>query len=100
LRWQSIKEENMKNTKNTKKLTVEILLVASLSLVASTVLAQNSQGQNGNSQGQNTGNRLPIPIVCRTCVRAPEINPAEAMGALTLLAGAVAIVRGYRRKQK
>ena len=36
----------------------------------------------------------------RWCVSAPEIDPAQAMGALTLLGGTVAIVRGYRRKKK
>jgi hypothetical protein len=33
------------------------------------------------------------------CLSAPEIDPGQALGALTLLAGAVAIVRGYRRKK-
>ena len=36
----------------------------------------------------------------RRCVSAPEIDPAQAMGALTLLSGTVAIVRGYRRRKK
>ena len=35
----------------------------------------------------------------RHCVSAPEIDPGQAFGALSLLAGAVAIVRGYRRKK-
>ena len=30
---------------------------------------------------------------------APEIDPRQALGALTLLTGTVAIVRGYRRKK-
>lgn len=30
---------------------------------------------------------------------APEIDPAQAMDALMLLAGAMAIIRGYRRKK-
>ena len=34
------------------------------------------------------------------CWSAPEIDPAQAMGALALLGGTVAIVRGYRRKKK
>jgi hypothetical protein len=39
---------------------------------------------------------------CRSshCVSAPEINPGQAMGALSLLAGSLAIIRGYRRKKK
>ena len=37
----------------------------------------------------------------RRCVsEAPEIDPAQAIGALTLLGGTVAIVRGYRRRKK
>lgn len=36
----------------------------------------------------------------RRCVSAPEIDPAQAIGALTLLGGTVAIVRGYRRRKK
>ena len=32
-------------------------------------------------------------------VSAPEIDPGQAMGALVLLGGAMAIVRGYRRKK-
>ncbi len=71
------------------KITTKTLLIALLSLAASTVLGQNNQGQNNNNQGCSTA----------TCVRAPEIDPAQALGALTLLAGTVAIVRGYRRKK-
>jgi hypothetical protein len=73
-----------------KNLSAKSFLVALLSLGASTAaLSQNSQGQNNNNQGSTP-----------TAVRAPEISPAEAMGALTLLGGAIAIVRGYRRRQK
>ena len=36
----------------------------------------------------------------RWCVSAPEIDPAQAMGALALLGGTIAIVRGYRRRKK
>jgi len=36
----------------------------------------------------------------RSCVSAPEIDPAQAMGALTLLGGSIAIVRAYRRRKK
>ena len=73
-----------------KNVTAKSFLVALVSLAASTAaLSQNNQGQNNNNQG-------PTP----TRVRAPEIGPAEALGALALLGGAVAIVRGYRRRQK
>ncbi len=33
------------------------------------------------------------------CWSAPEIDPGQALGGLTLLAGTVAIVRGYRRRK-
>jgi len=33
-------------------------------------------------------------------VSAPEIDPGQAMGALVLLGGTVAIIRGYRRNKK
>jgi len=33
-------------------------------------------------------------------VSAPEIDPGQAMGALVLLSGTVAIIRGYRRNKK
>jgi hypothetical protein len=36
----------------------------------------------------------------RWCVSAPEIDPDQALGALTLLTGTVAIVRGYCRRKK
>jgi len=36
----------------------------------------------------------------RWCVSAPEIDPAQALGALTLLTGTIAVVRGYRRRKK
>jgi hypothetical protein len=33
-------------------------------------------------------------------VSAPEIDPSQAMGALVLLGGTVAVIRGYRRNKK
>ena len=75
-----------------KNVTSKSLLIALLSLAASSAaLSENHQGQNNDDQGWNRS---------RPRVRAPEISPAEAMGALTLLGGAIAIVRGFRRRQK
>ena len=74
---------------NMAKITIRTLLVAFLSLAASAALSQNSQGQN--SQGQNyQGGRA---------VSAPEIDPGQALGALALLGGTFAIIRGYRRSK-
>ena len=36
----------------------------------------------------------------RHYLSAPEIDPAQALGALALLGGTVAIIRGYRRRKK
>jgi hypothetical protein len=71
--------------------TTKALLAALLSLAASAAFSHNDQGQNNNDQGQNYQGGRPL--------RAPEIDPAQALGALTLLGGTIAIVRGYRRKK-
>jgi hypothetical protein len=74
------------------KTTTKTFLVVLLSLAASAALSQNSQGQNNNNQGQDyQGGRA---------LAAPEIDPAQALSALTLLGGTLAIVRGYRRNKK
>lgn len=74
-----------------------------LSLAANLALAAggNDQGQNNRSHneqwhdhGQWTEHRHD-----QRAVSAPEIDPGQAMGALVLLGGAVAIIRGYRRKK-
>jgi len=74
-----------------RRTTTRTLLVALLSLAATAALSQNYQGQNNAGQGQNYGGGT---------VSAPEIDPAQAMGALALLGGTIAIVRGYRRSKK
>ena len=71
--------------------TAKALLAALLSLAVSAAFSHNDQGQNNNDQGQNYHGGRPL--------RAPEIDPAQALGALTLLGGTLAIVRGYRRKK-
>jgi hypothetical protein len=73
--------------KEMSKISIKTLLVALSLAVSTAALSQITQGQNNNCQHT-------------PCVRAPEINPAEALGALALLGGAVAIIRGYRRRQK
>ena len=77
---------------NMTKTITKTFLVALLSFAASAALSQNYQGQDNNNQGQNyQGGRA---------MSAPEIDPAQAVGALVLLGGAVAIIRGYRRGRK
>ena len=76
------------------KTTTKTLCVALWSLAASTAFGQNDQGQDNNYQGQNNNYQW------QRRVSAPEIDPAQALGALTLLGGTVAIIRGYRRRKK
>jgi len=74
-----------------RRTTTKTLLAALLSLAAAPAFSQNYQGQNNNDQGQNYGGGP---------VSAPEIDPAQAMGALALLGGTIAIVRGCRSSKK
>jgi len=74
-----------------RRTTTKSLLAAFLSLAAAAAFSQNYQGQNGNGQGQNYGGGT---------VSAPEIDPAQAMGAIALLGGTIAIVRGCRSSKK
>jgi hypothetical protein len=71
---------------------------------------QNTQGQNawehdqwhdrahdpwhdrGHDQWQDHGHD-------RRVLSAPEIDPGQAVGALLLLSGTLAVIRGYRRKK-
>ena len=76
------------------KTTTKMLCVALLSLAASTAFGQNYQGQDNNYQGQDNNYQG------QNRVSAPEIDPAQALGALTLLGGTVAIIRGYRGRKK
>jgi len=76
------------------KTTTKTLYVALMAVAASTAFGQNYQGQDNNDQGQNNNYQW------QHRVSAPEIDPAQALGALTLLGGTVAILRGYRRRKK
>jgi hypothetical protein len=70
-----------------------LISIALLSLAANFAVARdrNTVAQDRDDQGCRGNSR---------CVSAPEIDPAQAIGALTLLGGTVAIVRGYRRRKK
>jgi hypothetical protein len=68
------------------------LVVATLlSFVAWPALSRDKHGENDNDQGQNYHGRHDVS--------APEIDPAQVLGALALLGGTVAIIRGYRRRK-
>jgi hypothetical protein len=69
------------------RITTKTLWAVLLILTASTALSQTIVTTS-------------TKCLTTTCVRAPEIDPAGAMGALTLLAGALSVVRGFRRKGK
>ena len=66
------------------KTTIKMLFLLLLPLAASTALSDDNQGQNQQNGGW---------------VRAPEIDLAYAAGALTLLGGTLAIIRGRRAKK-
>lgn len=65
-----------------------------LSLVASLALAGGGDSQGDNNQGHHYAWGHD-----QRAVSAPEIDPGQAMGALVLLGGAMAIIRGYRGKK-
>ena len=67
-----------------------------LSLVASLALAGDGNSQGENKQGHD---HVHAWGQNQRAVSAPEIDLAQAMGALVLLGGAVAIIRGYRGKK-
>ncbi len=80
--------------KNPKTKIISLIL---LSLAATLALAKDKGG--GEALRDRDDHR------ChgeggRSCVSAPEIDPGQAIGALTLLGGTLAIVRGYRRGKK
>lgn len=90
------------------KTPTKTLCVALLSLAASTAFGDSHQDQDNNYQGQN--NRYQWQhndyqgrdnnYQWQNRVSAPEIDPAQALGALTLLGGIVAIIRGYGHRKK
>jgi hypothetical protein len=69
--------------------TTTLVSVALLSLATNFAVAHDRDGDDHHGRGDG-----------RWSVSAPEIDPAQAMGALALLGGTIAIVRGYRRRKK
>ena len=59
---------------------------------------QNDNGQNNNGQNNNDQNNNSRNNDQKKHAAAPEIDPAGAITALTLLAGGLAAVRGRRKK--
>jgi hypothetical protein len=72
-----------------KKTTMVLLML--LSLAAPLALA--SDGDRERDEHRRRGEER------HHYLSAPEIDPIQAMGALTLLSGTVAIIRAYRRKK-
>jgi hypothetical protein len=82
-------ESNMNKTKTT------VILLALLSLGANFAVARDwDRDRDRDWDRDDHGCQHD-----RHCWSAPEIDPAQAMGALALLGGTIAIVRGYRRKK-
>ena len=77
--------------KNMIKRTTTILSLLLLSSAVNSVIARDwDRGRDDDLRCRGD----------RRCVSAPEIDPAQALGALTLLGGTIAIARGYRRRKK
>jgi hypothetical protein len=75
--------------KNMKKTTTTIISLVLLSSAGNFAVARDrDRDDDRGCRGD------------RRCVSAPEIDPAQALGALTLLGGSIAIVRGFRRRKK
>ena len=87
-----------------KTATQMFVVTTLLSFVALPALSRDNQGGDDNDQGQmyhRPHDKVPQieSYRDRSHVSAPEIDPAQALGALALLGGTVAIIRGYRRKK-
>ncbi len=81
-----------------------IVSVALLSLAANIAFAADDQGRHRNDlsrndEWRNDQWRNDQWRNHHDAVSAPEIDPGQAMGALVMLGGTLAILRGYRRKK-
>lgn len=63
-----------------------------------TILLLALLGSFGVASASHENHRCGRNDDARHCMSAPEIDPASAMGALALLGGTVAILRGRRKK--
>ena len=87
-----------------KMATSALVAATLLSFVALPALAQDKRDENDTDQRQVHHGRPEawVPEIEnhreRHEVSAPQIDPAQTLGALALLGGTVAIIRGYRRK--
>ena len=77
------------------KKKTSVVSVTLLSLAANIALAEESYQAHDHEPSQH-----PASVSAPGTVSAPEIDPGQAMGALALLGGTMAIVRGYRRNKK
>jgi hypothetical protein len=80
---------------NMKKTTVVSVTVLSLAANLALAAGGDDQGRTGIYQEHDHE-----PWHYQGALSAPEIDPGQAMGALVLLGGTVAILRGYRRNKK
>ena len=76
-----------------------IITVILLSLSANLALAAGDNDQRQNNESQNRQWHDHDPGRNQRFVSVPEINPGQALAALVLVGGAVAIIRGFRRKK-
>ena len=78
-----------------------VVSVTLLSLAANLALAAggDDQGRNNQVAGVHQAHDHE-PGQYQHAVSAPEIDPGQVMGALALLSGTMAVLRGYRRNKK
>jgi hypothetical protein len=81
-----------------KKTSVVSMILLSLAANLALAAGGDDQGQN-NQVARIYQAHDHEPGHYQGAVSAPEIDPGQAMGALALLGGAVAIIRGYRRNK-
>jgi hypothetical protein len=90
----------------TKTANKALVVATLLSFVALPALSRDNTREDDNDHGQSYHGKRDAPARDAEYYRhgdhvsAPEIDPAQALGALALLGGTVAIIRGYRRKNK
>jgi hypothetical protein len=77
--------------KMAKTATKTLIIATLLSFIALPALSGDKHEESDKHPAQNYHSRHDVS--------APEIDPGQALGALALLGGTVAIIRGYRRKK-
>ena len=78
----------------------KVLTVVALSLLATTAANAMSGRPHSTYQGVDHEAGKADAVSASTPAAAPEIDPASALSAFTLLAGGLAVIRGQRAAAK